>query len=52
MRSIQQEVSKTFEIQQYIGFFVVTGLELFTVYVWPAKIRPTMRDYYRGENKL
>ena len=35
------EVLKTFETQQYIGFFVIAGLlELFTAYV-----RPAMRDY-------
>ena len=40
------EVLKTFEIQQYIGFFVIVGLlELFTVYVKPVNIRPAMRDY-------
>ena len=40
------EILKTFEIQQYIGFFVIAGLlELFTAYVRPANIRPTMRDY-------
>ena len=39
---------KTFEIQQYIGFFVIAGLlELFTVYV-----RPAMRDYQRGGEKM
>ena len=40
------EVSKTFEIQQYIGFFLIARLlELFTAYVKPANIRPAMRDY-------
>ena len=40
------EVLKTFEILQYIGFFVIAGLlELFTAYVRPANIRPAMRDY-------
>ena len=32
------EVLKTFEIQQYVGFFVIAGLlELFTAYARPAK---------------
>ena len=40
------EILKTFEIQQYIGFFVVAGLlELFTVYVRPANIRSALWDY-------
>ena len=40
------EILKTFEIQQYIGFFVVAGLlELFTVYVRPANIRFALWDY-------
>ena len=40
------EVLKTFEIQQYIGFFVIAGSsELFTTYVSPANVRPAMRDY-------
>ena len=40
------EVLKTFEIQQYIGFFVIVGLlELFKAYVRPANIRVAMRDY-------
>ena len=40
------EVWKTFEIQQYIGFFVTAELlELFTAYLRAANIRPTMRDY-------
>ena len=39
------EVLKTLEIQQCIGFFVIAGLlELFTVYVRPANVRPAMRD--------
>ena len=41
-----EEVLKTFEIQQYIGFFVIAGLlELFMANVKPANIRPAMRDY-------
>ena len=40
------EVLKTFEIHQYIGFFIIEGLlELFMAYVRPANIRPTMRNY-------
>ena len=40
------EVLKTFEIQQYIGFFVNAGLlELFTVNVRPVNIKPAMQDY-------
>ena len=43
------EVLKTFKIQQYIGFVVIVELlevlEVFTVYVRPANIRPTMWDY-------
>ena len=39
------EVLKSFEIQQYIGFFVIAGLlELFTAYFRPVNIRPAMRD--------
>ena len=40
------EVLKTFEIQQYSGFFVIAGLlELFTTYVRPTNITPAARDY-------
>ena len=40
------EVLKTFEIQQYIGFFVIArSSELFTTYVRHANITPAMRDY-------
>ena len=47
------EVLKTFEIQQYIGFFVIAGLlELFTAYVIPTNIRPAMWDYQRDGNKF
>ena len=37
---------KIFEIQQYIGFFVIAALlELFRTYVRPSNIRTAMRDY-------
>ena len=40
------EVLKTFEIQQYIDFFVNAGLlEFITAYVRPGNIRPAMWDY-------
>ena len=40
------EVLKTFEIHQYIGFFVIAALlELCTAYVRPVNIRPAIRDY-------
>ena len=40
------EVLKTFEIQQYSGFFVIARLlELFTTYVRPTNITPAVRDY-------
>ena len=40
------EVLKTFEIQRYIGFFLIAELlELFMAYVRPADIRPAVRDY-------
>ena len=37
------EILKTFEIKQYIGFFVIAGLlEPFAAYVRPVNIRPAM----------
>ena len=46
MRSTWQKYKKTYEIQQYIGFFVISGLlELVTAYARPANVSAAMRDY-------
>ena len=48
-----EEVLKTFEIQQYVGFFVITGLlKLFMAYLRHTNTKSTMQGYYSGWNKF